>query len=446
MADSLAIVWSDQTLNLKNIPSEGEWYENLPSLIGEEMECPTRTSRIRTNALKKQMVKALRILSSKIQDEDNVWFFVPKSWVFQYSIECPDFSTEEEKQDHLAWEVSHRLSSDQEKFRTLFLYYDNANKYEAIIIREELLEYITTSTQDSDIKLSGICVEPENKGVYLLNPNHDLRKSITLKTDFQDISKVPTKSILVPIVGAGAILALIAVIILYYQRPDFQETPASDQSELTSLETATTTTSDTIAIVSDNLITAIDSIEKVATIPVVAAVQKKTATIPTLQKVDIKPPPVKQVTETPTRPPGRTPFGLLLNKLPENANLRSALFSPVDMRIELTGDFDAERLLQFLRTEKHLEKLRIAGEFHREGIKFTVFQLENTFFVDSSGKKDLRKWQNFAKNSGLVVNNRTANGELDKTLEAIESLWDNMYGYSKLYLSSSPGIWTLTIQ
>ncbi len=400
MREVLFVTWTAETIQLSRLPYEGIWESQHELISSFETPRPTRIDRLQSASSRDNVVEALKELKRETALDSEIWFLIPPSWAVEFEVQCPDFDSTDQINDHLLWETQQYLHQDITEFHISRIHIEH-NTFRIVAIRNDLFETLIDSFKEAGLDSIYLGIEPDEGAKYKFRPDYDLSITVDINED-QDLpepfekSKKPS----VVIIGISALLLIIISVFVI--------------STLFDGETETTTDTDE---------TSPDSIRIVQ--------------------------PVVETVETPSvqeRETDRLSKMLhILTGSVENINLIT--ITEVEMRIEMTGIDNPDEVLRIIDGNKWLSQSRIAGRFKRDGKTRTVFQSNPIGFNGkNNSRQNLTGWKESAESIGMKSKDRSAFGDYEQALRLIEQNWSDIFGFSKVYISHSKGSWSVTVQ
>jgi len=436
LAESLIIVWEKNKISLKLIESSGIWLENLPELKNIEIPRPSRLSRIIQQDKQQYTSAAILDLLENTDINQPLWFLIPENWTTRIEVDSPEFPSEELRHDHLEWEASQRLSGDIENYNIHIIEQDYSETVEIRIIRSDLLEAINAIMRSIDLPISGISTEPAVGESYSFETPYDLRESRPFESDDAEVI-APHRSTINPI-AAVLIVAVIAAVGWFWSKGSNDESEVktnlatSAMHEEKSLTASIDTTSPMLSSHPDSSANKESAVKKASSEMVKGEVA-----------------PLAKVTTAKAKPVSKSassPLVALQRSLPKGATIELAVISPMDMRIEVSGQINTNSWINTLKKSSALNQIKSVGNYTESGRKLTVVELKKPELIAGRGSRNILDWRTKAISAGMSVKGRNATGSSSEAFAFIESLWKDMHGFSKIYLAHAGNNWVITIQ
>ncbi len=422
MADCYVITWESDKLCLDKKPTEGVWQKEESHLAEYEIECPTRTARLQTGFAKDNISSALKELLKQAGEDIPVHFLMPRSWLFTFRLQCPEFSTDKQKQDHIIWETKQRVREDVSEYTILVEECDQEDYVDISAIRSKLLEVILNVAENIDLKIDTLYKEPKENEKYKLGPENDFKSGLKITRDDMSAPEGENKSLL-PIFGFIVFVTIIIAIIGYL----FNSSYFSKQDR------AEKGYGDTLHYAAGDSALAAQMQDSIAGKPLSAALSDS-IDFASLRAGDY------------SKYTGPPPFAVFRNYLPNTARIEMLIMSPVMMRIEVSGLDNSDSILNIMRKINILSDLEIAAQFIEKGEPITVFSQNHSGLDSGQGSPNREEFKKKALELQMKVSGRTARGVFDDAVKFVDSLWEDMHGYRKLFLARDRVEWVVTVQ
>ena len=436
MAESLIIIWEKDKISLKLIESAGVWSDDLPAIKNVEISRPSRLSRITQYIHQRETAASISELLENTDINQPLWLLIPEKWTSRIEIDSPEFSSEELRQDHIEWEATQRLSGDIEKYNIKIVEQDSSETVDIRVIRTDLLAALEEIPRSIDLTIAGISTIPADGESYLFETLHDLRESRRFEADDTSLV-VPHRSSINPI-AAVVIVAVIAIAGWFWSRG------SNDDSEA-KIKMATS------AMDKEKSVAAISGTPSPMVQPKAELMDKQEAALTEMShgkskskaesSAKLATPKAQPVTKT-----VGSPLGTLQRSLPKGATIELAVISPMDMRIEVSGQINADSWIKSFKKSSGLKQVSSPRYYTESGKRLTIIQVKNPGLVASKGSRSIRNWRSKATSAGLSVKGRNATGSSKNAFAFAESLWKDMHGFSKIYLAHDRNDWVITIQ
>jgi hypothetical protein len=118
----------------------------------------------------------------------------------------------------------------------------------------------------------------------------------------------------------------------------------------------------------------------------------------------------------------------------------------MDMRVEISGQINANSWINSFKKSSGLKQVSSPGYYTESGKRLTIIQVKNPGLIAGKGSRNIRNWRSKAIAAGLSVKGRNATGNSKNAFAFAESLWKDMNGFSKIYLTHDRNNWVVTIQ
>lgn len=430
MREFLFVTWTAETLRLSRLPIEGIWESQPDFLSSFENPRPTRTDRMLIAASRTNLEEAIKELVRDKKIDVDIWFLFPSSWALKFRIQCPDFNSPDQIRDHLLWEASHYLTDDIADFHVTWNQIDQ-NKYQVTAIRKSLFITVVNAVKDSGLENVHFGIEPEPKLHYEFKLESDLTRPVEKDEELAEISishhkRRPSGIFLIISILAIVLISVFTAQYLFSGKkttdivndsinpedPDSQAVYLSKQNDAEVNPEATSESE--LESLTSNIKTANSERDDLT----------KTGLI-------------------------KDSAGLLevLNELlVSGAKLDLLVITELEMRIEITGLKNPDKAIAVLDKNNRLKNSQIAGSFNRDGKSVTILQSKPIGFNSKISDRNLAAWVKSAESNGLKTTGRSAIGDYEQVLNLIESQWENLFGFSKLYMAPSNGDWLVTVQ
>ncbi|NQT35086.1 hypothetical protein HQ587_07845 [bacterium] len=427
MSDVIIITWTTDKIELRQVPSEGIWQPPLQAIRECELNRPTRSERISKSDSGGGLHLALSSLFSDIEINLPIWFLLPREWVQTFTVDNPNLKSVEMTRAQIIWEAQQRISGDISRFKVLLPTDLEAPKLTFHMVRMEIIDIYVGATGQAGIEMAGIISEPEWGEPYNFEMPLDLRESVGIDTI--DSSEVrPSVSIppVLLIVLAVAALAVASYIwILPLSRKPVEVTPDSLA----------------IAQVADTGIAAAPVTD--ITVEIAAEKEDKRGIFGFLfgkKKKKEEPAELKPITAT------GAPVNQIAGLLPADAEIKLAVFSPVDARLEITGLNDPNTWLKEIKKSTVCKSAKLAGSYKSKGETIYVIEMGQPEWNPGERVKDFSGWSKLASSKGLKPKGRSARGDLASAQALIDEIWSSKAGYEKILLAPDKDKWVVTVQ
>ncbi len=431
MSDVIIITWTSDKIELRQVPSEGIWQPPLQSIREYELNQPTRSERINKPDSGGGLHLALSSLFSDIEINLPICFLLPREWVQSFTVDNPNLKSDEMTRAQIIWEAQQRISGDISRFKVLLPTDLEAPKLTFHIVRLEIIDIYVDATGQAGIEIAGMMNEPEWGEPYNFEMPLDLRESVGIDTI--DSSEVrPSVSIppVLLIVLAVAALAVVSYIwILPLSRKPVEVTPDS----LAVAQVADTGIA--AAPVTDITVEIAAEKEDKGGIFGFLFGKKKEKKTEKEEAAELKP-----ITAT------GAPVNQIAGILPADAEIKLAVFSPVDARLEISGLTDPNSWLKEIKKSTVCKSVRLAGSYQSNGETVYVIEMGQPDWNPGERVKDFSGWSKLASSKGLKPKGRRARGDLASAQALIDEIWSSKAGYEKVLLAPDKDKWVVTVQ
>lgn len=434
MSETLVITWDHNNLGLRKVASEGAW-ESSAACIGEtEITRPTRTSRLFSSITRHNLERKLSELFEEVDISYPVWFLLPQSWSLKFQIRSPEIKSTELIRAHILWEARQRVQGDLSAQKVLIPTEITGDDIEIRSVRDELIEMVSEVCRNAGIDLAGVGIEPGDMEKYSFETPQDLRDADPLESEDGITYKTASPGVS-PALAVGIIAATViaAGSYYYFTMPEKAPVPEAVKTEQGSGIEQTTPKTEPVKVKdkASPAAVAVKQPEVKKEIPGVSA-----------QKLEpqSKQPAVKSAVVS------TTPVGLLNKSLPAGAEIKMAVISPMDFIVEVTGLKNPQGWIKQVQSQPGLNTAGLAGSYQSGDVKVQVIRLAEPGMKIKSEVKDINSWRKRAAANGLKVQGRSARGRREDAMAFVESLWNDLNGFSKIYFANDNGEWVVTVQ
>lgn len=432
MNEAFLLSWSETSLALNQLPTEGVWNPSEPPILAVDLSRPTRTARFNHPESGGRFDEALSNLFREIDINLPVWILMPNSWVSHYRIKIEDLNPPFLIDQFVKWEVMQRLHGDHSEYRLLLPTEYTPGEVDVYIIKSYLLDFFTNAAEKAGVDISGIGIEPDPGEHYSFELPRDLRDAELFKPE--PSLPVRAKKGLPPALSIVVIVVAIAGASGWYFL-----TKKSDSPE--------TSTLGEVAVTAKKITPPTKMEIKPSPVTPTATRQEQPIveqTKATQAPQEIKPTPSQIKTQVPVST--NSLFSQLVSKLPGGSRIELAVISPVDFRVEIAGLRSPDQWLRELKKSQQFKNSDIIAR-HAEGKRnITVFRMENSGLTASNKPRNVKGWVQSAQAAGLQAKSRRAWGSYENAAKFVDALWNNLSGFTKIYFAPEKDYWVVTVQ
>ncbi len=401
MNEVIAVTWSADQVEIRQLPSEGVWQPHVPPIRTIELNRPTRIDRLTQLDSGGGFHQALLHLFADIEISLPVWLLLPNEWVQSFRVDNPNLQTDEMQRAHLLWEAQQRLSEDISRFMVYLP--DDLTQPKSVIhmIRSDILNLYINESKKAGVEVAGIWVEPEWGKDYNFEIPSDFRDAIP--ADLIDIAPA-RPPVTVPnwvSIAVGVVALALAGYIWMIptgERPRHKAASVQKQHEAT----ATKESKEAGAVG-----------------------QSETA----------------RQHGSPS-----SPLNQLIESLPAGAKIEFAVISPVDCKAEISGLGNVQDWLKKLKRQTVFKSARIIKSYNVKGRSVSAFRLTRPGWNSKAIDRNVDNWKSMASAQGMKARGRSAAGGYKSALKLVNAVWLKPSGFEKIYLAPNKGQWVVTVQ
>lgn len=436
MSESFVIIWEKSHISLKLIDSSGVWSDSSPSLKTIEVSRPLRLSRIAHPRIQREIAASLSDLLENLDLNQPLWLLIPENWTTKIVVDSLDIPSSDIRHDQLVWEAVQRLSGDKSDYNYKIYEHDEFDTVDIRVIKSGLLESIDKLSSSIELDLAGISVIPPDGDSYALEIPYDLREYIPFESE-DELPLAPHRSTISP-VSAGLIVVVVAVVGWFWSRDSGKDIQEQEKLATTVINAEMTKPilpmADSLKLVTQTVLN--DPID---------LLRKNKTEIRPKNRVDTITKRGVQKTQ-PEISLSQSPLGIMQQSLPTGTVIELAVISPYDMRIEISGQINAKGWVKEIRKSAKLKQFKTIDKYKEVNKSISVFQLKKSGLAVDDGSRNIMGWRSKAIAAGLSVRGRSANGNSKDAFAFAESFWEDMNGFSKIYLAHDRNNWVVTVQ
>lgn len=432
MSQVYVIVWESDQLQLRRVPSEGSfWKSYSPPIAVAPLPRPTRMERIKEFRREGLLTKAIQQLFENFDIDLPVWFLLPEGWGSKFWLDDLPGETPEETMEHIKWELRLRLLPQNNAYRFLLGRVEQKGPLVALVVRNEILEFIEEALKLAEVEFHGITLTPIEGEGYSFEHPWDLRDSIPLTQEEEiEPSLTLTPSISPMKIGIAAAVAVlsIGVLLYYYLSSSVKEPQVPVSPHQTVIEESK--------------------------VPPSATVERERAPTPATPSVPKEPlpdslPPPPKVTQAslPLSAPSLS-LSSLLRHIDKQGEFLLGVLSAGEIKL-LVSQGEKPLSLAPFSDQKEWALLKPVTHWEEKGKKISLWVASGISWKGGEGI-NAPNWEALIKSYHLTLDpsSRSVLGSKEAILPLLDTLWNNpkSVGITKVVFGTEAGKMRLTVQ